>query len=413
MTMHSTYKRIAYLAPELPSLSATFVTNEVWALEDKGLEIEAFSVHRPGHKAHGERAAELASRTTILYEQSLLCSTGALLANLFTHPLATLKAKARLISDIVKVGPFSKNALKLAYQFLRGAWLARELRRREVEHLHIHFAHVPTQIGMYAGSLASVPFTFMAHANDIFERPLLIREKVQRAKRGVSISQFNIELMDRQGADRENIEIVRCSVDSTIEMRSEPIIAADKPLVIGTLGRLVEKKGIDTLVQAGKLLKERGVSFHLEIAGDGPERELLEGLVQDYDLQNQVSFLGSMPHSDVMKWMRNLDSFVLAGKKDRNGDMDGIPVVLMEAMNTGIPVLSTRLSGIPELVIHKQTGLLSDPENAHQLADNLARLSEDHSLKNQLTTGAKNWIRDEFDQSLNANRLIKIFHLND
>ena len=108
--------------------------------------------------------------------------------------------------------------------------------------------------------------------------------------------------------------------------------------------------------------------------------------------------------------MKTLDVFVLAGKKDSNGDMDGIPVVLMEAMNFGIPVISTRLSGIPELVIHQETGLLCDPEHPDQLADALVELSKSDILKQSLSAAAKQHIVNEFDQKINAKRLLTIIN---
>lgn len=411
--MSTETKRIAYLAPELPSLSATFVTNEIWALEEMGVEIIPFSVHTPGAKAHGERAAELAGRTRILYNQPLTSAYGALCWNALHHKRSTLRALGQLSGDLFKLGLITPAAIKLGYQFLRGAWLARELRRTNVEHLHIHFAHVPTQIGMYAASLAGIPFSFMAHANDIFERPLLIKEKIRRSKRTVTISEFNVDLMHSQGGDPAQMRIVRCAVDSRQKAPWANQDRQGEPFVIGTLGRLVEKKGVDTLIAAGQHLRDKQLDFRIEIAGDGPLREQLETQVQTAGLREQVIFKGSMPHSEALTWMASLNAFVLAGKKDRNGDMDGIPVVLMEAMNAGIPVLSTKLSGIPELVIHQRTGLLSDPGNAEELAANLKLLLEDPDLARTLSMEAKKWIGTEFDRRLNARRLLDLIHETD
>ena len=133
-------------------------------------------------------------------------------------------------------------------------------------------------------------------------------------------------------------------------------------------------------------------------------------LAKDLDLGGNIHFLGALTHAEVLPWMATLDAFVLAGKKDRNGDMDGIPVVLMEAMTMGIPVLSTRLSGIPELVIHNETGLLSQPTDATELAQNLKRLIRDESLSQQLTKGGFERVQSEFDNELNALRLLNIIH---
>jgi len=156
-------KRIAYLAPELPALSATFVFNEILALEKLGAEVQTYSIHIPNSKAHGERAEQMAGQTPIVYKQSMISTFKAFVINLLTHKRSSFKGIVQFIGDLIKTGILSKTSLKLTYQFLRGAWLAGDLRRKNIEHLHIHFAHVPTQIGMYAAALAGVPFSFTAH----------------------------------------------------------------------------------------------------------------------------------------------------------------------------------------------------------------------------------------------------------
>jgi glycosyltransferase involved in cell wall biosynthesis len=408
--MNSKINRIAYLAPELPSLSATFVTNEIWALEGKGMKIYPFSVHKPGHKAHGEKAEELANRTYTLYDHSFLTAITSFLKLFLKNPGRILKAKMMMLSDIWKVGLFSIQSMKLFYQFVRGSDLALNLMNQNVQHLHIHFAHVPTQIGMYAAIMADIPFTFMVHANDIFERPLLIREKVARAHRTASISQFNIDLMEKKGADLNRIEIVRCGVDANQYGTMNASVRQDDVFLIGTIGRLVEKKGIDTLIEAAKWLKETEIKFRVEIAGDGPLLEELKSLSKKLDLDDKIAFLGSLPHEKVMTWMKQLDVFVLAAKKDRNGDMDGIPVVLMEAMMLGIPVISTQLSGIPELILHENTGLIGKPGSSTDLTNNLMRIMESEVLVQKLTQNATHRIINEFDRSLNADRLIAMIN---
>ena len=408
--MTTNNKRLAYLAPELPSLSATFVTNEIWALEALGEEIHPYSIHVPGHAAHGKKAAALAARTNILYEHTMQSNLRAFKWLSLHHKRSVAKAIAQLTVDVIKTGLFRKAALKLVYQFLHGAWLARDMRNKSIEHLHIHFAHVPTQIGMYAAALAGIPFTFMAHANDIFERPLLIKEKIKRSHKTVSISNYNVKVMAKYGGNTDKIEIVRCGVDSESIFEKREIDTFSRPVVIGTLGRLVEKKGIDTLIDAASILADSSLDFRIEIAGDGPLLNDLKAQVNAANLDGAISFLGSMPHTDALKWIKTLDAFVLAGKMDQNGDMDGIPVVLMEAMNFGIPVISTKLSGIPELVIHKQTGILCPPENAESLAKAIQDLFSMPEQTAWLAEVAKERIVQEFDLELNAKRLLHIFN---
>ncbi len=409
-TPERTVNLVAYLAPELPSLSATFVTNEILALKKLGLTIVPYSIHRPASPAIGSETEQLVAETTIIYEQSLTKIFGLIFKRLLINPWNTIRGLAWLTGDVFKTGIVRREALKLIYQFYRSVWLAQDLISKQVEHLHIHFAHVPTQVGMYAAALAGVPFSFQTHANDIFERPLLIKEKIRRAKKAVSISYFNRTLMEEKGGDLNNVRIVRCGVDSRLTLKDRQNKNSDRPLVIGTLGRLVEKKGVDTLIEAGRLLKLSQTDFRVEIAGDGPLLNQLKDQVKSSNLADKIIFKGALPHPEALEWMQSLDVFVLAGKRDRNGDMDGIPVVLMEAMNFGIPVISTCLSGIPELVINRQTGLIGEPGDARELADNLLEIRNDPQLVDQLISGAKDRITSEFDIFLNARRLMDLFN---
>jgi len=190
--------------------------------------------------------------------------------------------------------------------------------------------------------------------------------------------------------------------------RSDAVSFEDKARYrIGTLGRLVEKKGVDDLLRAVALLAKAGVAVDLDIAGDGPLREQLEALARELGVLDQVTFIGSLDHTAVAAWLRSLDVFALACKADANGDMDGIPVVLMEAMSQRVPVVSTRLSGIPELVVHRETGLLGEPADPQGLADALQLLLRDHDLRQRLADAAARHVEAEFGQSVNVDRLIR------
>jgi glycosyltransferase involved in cell wall biosynthesis len=172
---------------------------------------------------------------------------------------------------------------------------------------------------------------------------------------------------------------------------------------------MVEKKGFDVLIRALAALKSEGLLVELQIAGDGPLKEELQNLARTLDVANLAQFVGSLPHDQVASWMRQLDAFVLACKKDRNGDMDGIPVVLMEAMSQSVPVISTRLSGIPELVIDNETGLLAQPGDHMDLARQIFRLIESETVTETVVSGAREHVVREFGQTNNIDRLIRHF----
>jgi glycosyltransferase involved in cell wall biosynthesis len=177
----------------------------------------------------------------------------------------------------------------------------------------------------------------------------------------------------------------------------------------GFLARLVEKKGLEYLIKACKKLKDQHHNFKVEIVGDGPLSEPLKALTHELGLQNQITFLGQMPNKQVSDWLKTLNAFVLPAVKDSNGDMDGIPVSLMEAMASGIPVISTDLSGIKELVIDKQTGLLALPANEQDLADKMVELLAIKNIAlNTLTQHAETHVKQYFNQLTNAEKIGKL-----
>jgi glycosyltransferase involved in cell wall biosynthesis len=296
----------------------------------------------------------------------------------------------------------------LVFQFFAAVKVARLLKRHGCAHLHVHFAHVPAQIAMYASALSGIPFTVMAHANDIFESDLLLPQKAERALKMLTISEYNRSHLERMGVAGDKLAVVRCGV-SLGRRLTTPNFERRERYRIGTLARLVEKKGMDVLIRAMAELRDRPYRIELSIAGDGPLRSELETLVRGLNLADTVRFEGSIAHSQVTDWMKNLDVFVLACRKDSHGDMDGIPVVLMEAMSQSVPVVSTRLSGIPELVVHEETGLLADPGDHSSLAAQIDRLLESAELRSRLADRAMGHVRREFGQDVNLDRLLRHF----
>jgi glycosyltransferase involved in cell wall biosynthesis len=402
--------QISYLAPELPALSATFIYEELLGLEERGFRVLPISIRRPSAAAVGQE--ELAGRTLYLYESGYLRNMLAGLLLLPRFGKGLLLALRWLCSDMLECGIFRLNTWKLLYQFLVSARIAVKLLESNCKHLHIHFAHVPAQVGMYASAMSNVPFTIMAHANDIFERGLLLKAKARRAKKFITISEFNRAYLIDLGIPAEKLAVVRCGV-SFDPYQYGPLQFKKRVLRIGTLGRLVEKKGVDVLIGAIDSLAQDSYSLCLSIVGDGPMKAFLAQLVAEMGLSDRVKFEGSMRHSEVAEWMRGLDVFVLACKKDTQGDMDGIPVVLMEAMSQGVPVISSNLSGIPELVKHGQTGLLADPGNSQDLARQIASLVANAELVERMRAAAQRHVQYEFGFESNLDRLVECFDIRE
>jgi colanic acid/amylovoran biosynthesis glycosyltransferase len=396
------FPSVAYLAPEIPALSATFVYEEIHALASRGQRTTIFSVHKPSSVAVGQQ--DLYARTHYLYgDGKFKAAIGAL--RCLRVNSKSLHAAKLLFKDVTKIGFGSVSAVALCFQFLISFKLAHLLKSSHCTHLHVHFAHVPTQIAMYASSISGIPFTIVGHANDIFQRPLLLEEKASRAKQFITISEFNRQTLIAHGIPKEKLSVVRCGVSFDVKSLSRPWTRTPT-LHIGSIGRLIEKKGFDVLIRAVASLKQKNYSISLSIAGEGPLKQDLLDLAKQLSIADSVELLGAIPHSEVAAWMESLDAFVLACKKDRNGDMDGIPVVLMEAMARGIPVISTAISGIPELVIHGHTGLLAIPNNSQDLTEKIEMLLNSALLANSLIENASRHVAHEFGMETNVNRLM-------
>ncbi|MBL4603775.1 MAG: glycosyltransferase family 4 protein [Emcibacteraceae bacterium] len=337
-----------------------------------------------------------------LYREGIVHFIISFFICLFTKS-GTFKGLGWLISDFFHVGLIKLPAYKLIYQFLAGCRAAVILGKNGTEHIHAHFANVPTQVAMYASAVSGIPFTLTSHANDIFEHGLILNRKADRAKYFITISDFNKRFLKDIGMNEDKIRIVRCGVNLTLGENKKN---TRDEIRICSLGRLVEKKGMPTLIEAVAILKKRGLAVKLSIAGDGPEQSKITQKIKELDISDRVVMVGALENSQVASWMSEHDIFVLACQKDSNGDMDGIPVVLMEAMMLGVPVITTKISGIPELVIHGETGLLVTPESAEELADAI----EKRQLQNSLTDNAAKHVVQEFGRDVNIDRLEVLFN---
>ena len=402
-------ERIAYLAPEIPSVSGTFVYKEIIALQDKEIEIVAISVHKPKVIVRDSKVKELSDSTIYLYRQSLLSALINSIWWLFKKPNIYITTLLTVFNDILNSGFGKLKSWKLLYQFFYAGSVAKVIEENFCQHLHIHFANVPTQIGMYASLITGIPFSFTSHANDLFENKLLLKDKVERAKTAVTISQYNYEFLAKQGVNTDKLKIVRCGID-TGKHDFMPRHKLKKPPTIGSLGRLIEKKGMDDLILALSKLHHKGVDFRLEIGGEGYLDDYLKKLALTHNISDKIEFKGAIPNDRVYSWLENLDIFVLACKQDSKGDRDGIPVVLMEAMTIGVPVVSTKISGIPELIEDEQSGFLAQPNAPESLARAIEKILDRSEPISHITQAARNRVTEEFELKSNVDKLLSIFN---
>jgi glycosyltransferase involved in cell wall biosynthesis len=397
---------IAYVAGQFPLRSETFVWREVRELRRRGWTVHTFGLHAPA-----EVPAELAE---------LRAATHDIYADASRMPLraAELVAAARVgalaAGDAAWPGePTAPRArATLVAQAQAGCRLAWRLRELGVRHVHAHFAHAPASVAMYAARAAGISFSFTGHANDLFQRRQLLRRKLSRAAFVACISEWHRALyqsiVPRPDAA---YPIVRCGVD--VEQlspahRMTTAHGARRPRLL-TVCRLVEKKGVDLLLRAVAQLRDERLDVDLTIAGDGPLRATLEALTDELALRERVIFTGAVDADHVRELLLASDAFALPCRVDASGDRDGIPVVLIEAMACGLPVVSGDLPAIRELVADGRTGRLVPSDQVGALAGALTQIVADAATAQRLGQAGRERVLSEFSLTGNVGRIEMLF----
>jgi colanic acid/amylovoran biosynthesis glycosyltransferase len=294
--------------------------------------------------------------------------------------------------------------------FPKAVRFAYEMANAGVTHVHAHFANHPALAGFIIHRLTGIPFSFTAHAHDLYVERRMLAAKVEAAAFVVTISSYNKQLMVETCGEEAGakIHVIHCGVDPTVFSPGATERGAG-PFTILCVGALEEKKGHRYLIDACQLLQERGVRFVCHLVGAGPYRRQLETRIAQAGLQDQVHLHGGCPRPEVVRLLSAADVFALASVATRRGKREGIPVVLMEAMASGLPVVASALSGIPELVESGRTGLLVPPRDATALADALHTLHNDARLRQRMGQAGRETVLREFDLSTNAAALATLF----
>jgi glycosyltransferase involved in cell wall biosynthesis len=345
--------RIGYLLQSFPELSETFVAREIAATMPLCDEVHILSLNRPKKPCNHAFVAPLLGSTTYLTAVDNRIKRLALnIRTALTHPVRYSQCKKQCHDADAHW------ALRLA------ATIAPSINRLNLDHLHTHFAFDQAEVLMHLSRLLNIPCSVTAHARDIYVSPRLLKEKFSQAKFVATISEYNRKYILASIAPdiADKIHIVHCGIDLSNIPTAHKSHRTQAELV--TVARLVPKKGIDLLLQA--LARLPSPNIRCRIIGDGPQREELEDLAQSLNLKDQVEFLGSQPNEKTLAIVGNADLFILPCRKTPEGDADGIPVAMMEAMAMGVPVLSTHLTGIPELV-QPSAGILVEPEDIDAL----------------------------------------------
>ena len=394
---------VAYVMSRFPKLTETFILAELEAMDRAGVRIELFPLLRQTGEPVQPAAVRWVERAHYLPFLSLpiLRAQWWFLRDR-QRRRRYLRAFFDMLGETWRSPNFFLGGLGI---FPKVARMAIEMRELGVDHVHCHFANHPALAGWLIHRLVGIPYSFTAHGSDLHVDRTMLPTKVDEAAFVATISHDNRSVIEATAGPsaQPKVTIIHCGVDpAAFAPVDRPAVG---PLRIVAVGTLHEVKGQIHLIEACRILTERGVDVVCRFIGDGPDREALQARIDGYGLGDRVVLAGRMTTDGVVAELAGADVLVAASVPTKGGKREGIPVVLMEAMASGLPVVASRLSGIPELVTDGVSGLLVPPGDAHALADALTTLAEDPDLRRRLGAAGRVTVLDDFDVDRNAARL--------
>jgi glycosyltransferase involved in cell wall biosynthesis len=397
-------KVIGIILKGYPRLSETFIINEILRLEELGYRLHLFAMRNPCEAKVHENVRRVSAPVTYIPDYFWRHLFSFLLAN-----FRVWRSRPRLYWQACRfalVRSLCRRSSSTLKRFLQAAYLIQHgLPESGVAHLHAHFSHGPTTVAYFTSWLTRIGYSFSAHAKDIYlQEHDFLRQKIWWAKFVVTCTDFNRDYLLR--AAGSDAAIFRSYHGVNLQM-FQPAPAKPQPKrrpVILSVGRLVPKKGFPVLLHALQQLKQQS-PFQCYIIGSGPMQHELEALCDRLDLRHCVEILPPMSQTEVISYYRQADLFALACEVQEDGDRDGIPNVLVEAMVMGIPVVSTTVSGIPELIKHGINGWLVSEKDPGALAEAINKLLADPALARRLAAAGRAKVQHDFDARRNVEKI--------
>ena len=395
---------VAYIVKMFPRLSETFILNEILELERHGVPLRIFSLKRPVQAASASRSA----RSPVIY----------LPERVYCEPVRVLRAHigvlrrfpggyVRTLAHVLR-GRELRSMPRGLRRFSQTCCLVHEL--HGAQHVHAHFASEPSRLASWARVICGISFSVTTHAKDLFQDERVnspgLSYKLSAARFVVANSRFSASRLAAalNGHDRPATKIATVHNGIDLATFTPRQVEPAEPLIL-SVGRLIEKKGFSHLIRACAELAKQRMQFRCEIVGSGPLKSALQDEIEQLCLKDHVRLRGERPHAELVPLYQRALMFVLPCVVAANGDRDILPNVLKEAMAIGVPVVTTQLDGIEELVTHGRTGLLVPPNDPDALASALRTLLENAALRRQLADEARQVIEARFDARKNFAQL--------
>ncbi len=394
---------IGYVLRKFPVLSETFVLHEILALEARGIPVHIFSLERPNDPRFHEDLGKLKANITYLPRPKGFVT-------LWKHNVRAARRCGR--SYFRALGYALMHASPtLLWRVVQAAYVANHAHKLGLHHFHSHFANRPTSVAFFASMISGIPYSFTAHAADIFRTRMnrkALAKKIERAKFVVTVSEFNKKFLEAL-AGKSAKKIIRIYNGIDLNRFIPNGVLQTSPFTLLCVSRLVEKKGLHVLIEACGLLRDRNVAFQCWIVGSGLLAGRLESQIRQRKLNHQVKLLGPHSHLEVLKRYHTAHLYTLPCVISPDGNRDGLPVSIVEALACGLPVITTPMTGIPEVVHHGENGLLVPVGNAQALAEAAESVIRDSQLYERLKSNARPSVESSFDQRKTIEMLSDLF----
>ena len=395
--------KIAYFINQYPKVSHSFIRREILALERQGVEVTRVALRGWGDQLVDRDDLEERNKTKYLLRGGLAALLPVTLRQFLSHPGTFLRA----VGMALRLSRMSDRAAPYHLVYLAEACeLVRLCKLHQVTHLHVHFGTNPTEVALLARMIGGPSYSFTVHGPDEFDRPLglHLREKIETAAHVVAISSYGRSQLYRWVGHNHwpKVQVVHCGLEASyFDTPAEPVPTAPRLVCVG---RLCEQKGQLLLLDAVRQLRDRGEDLHLVLAGDGEMRDELEHFISRHNLQPLVSITGWISSERVKQELQAARVMVLPSFAE------GLPVVIMEAMALGRPVLTTSIAGIPELVRHGTDGWLVPAGDVAALVEMLSRaLATAPATLQDMGTAARARVRERHLVDTEATKLRHLF----
>lgn len=400
--------KLIYIVGTFPAFSTVFIDREIRSMREQDVDLQILAIREPTEdQPLSNEQRDFMKTVTYLLPLDIMAFLMGNLLFLLGQPLTYLGTLRYLLFS---PHPTMKVRIMTLLHFAEGVHAAHLLRGRTFDHLHAHFVDRAAVVALVASRLLKVPYSLTAHANDIYVNPVLLREKIDGAKFMTTCTGYNFKYLTKEmGSDvKGKLHLAYHGLDLSNYQPVKEKTPRARPLLM-SVGRLTEKKGFTYLIDACRALVDQGYDFECHIVGPGPLQDTLNAQIEAQGLTEVVTLCGPIPHDDVISKYNEATAFVLPCIIAKDGDRDGIPNVLIEAMAMQLPAVSTDHSGIPELIENGVSGLLVPPTEVAPLIEALKTLLDDPQLCEQLAKQGRQKVLEDFELQHNTSRLRTLF----